>query len=441
MPANRRGVVERPSCPSLSGGALTHTQAVVGGQSEIGQFGAKYMVRSAPVGRQWACMTSVWFVIALLSLLGPTLCRGEQQGQTCDARASFPRVDSLLKRKQYGEARAVLGQLQACHNLAAIDMFNIGWLYGKARDFPSALTIFRSVNVDVPDHPTHEYAIALSEFELGDYKSTAKVLGALRSKGLCAAKCSDLLGVAYSKLGLYQDAYPVLAENFQKNPTDLFAYLNLVTFFADTGNFATADEIASRAVAAFPRNTEPLMMRGSLNMYQGRLESAHHDFAAAVRLSPRDPDAHFFVALSDYNQDKFADAASELRSAIGSGIVDSDLHYLLAECAVRLDPTKPLDALPELNRAIEIDAKSVSARTLRGKLLLQGGHPGKAVADLRLAHKMAPDSRSAIYNLARAYSALGKAEEAKSLFAQLSATTPDVLSELSDRRLRSALNQ
>ena len=399
------------------------------------------MVSSASGGRQRGSMASAWSIIAFLSLLGLPQCHGEQPEERCDARASFQRVDSMLKRKQYGEARAVLRRLQACHHLAAVDMFNVGWLYGKARDFPSALTIFRSVNADVPDHPTHEYAIALSEFELGDYKNTIKVLSALRSKDLCTAKCSDLLGVAYSKLGLYQDAYPVLVENLKNNPTDLFAYLNLVTFFADTGNFATADEIASRAVAAFPLNTEPLIMRGSLKMHQGRLESARNDFAAAIRLSPRDPDAHFFIALSDYNQDKFADAASELRSAIGSGIVDSDLHYLLAECAVRLDPTKPLDALPELNRAIEIDAKSVSARTLRGKLLLQGGHPGKAVADLRLAHKMAPDSRSAIYNLARAYSALGKAEEAKSLFAQLSATTPDVLSELSDRRLRSALNQ
>jgi len=90
------------------------------------------------------------------------------------------------------------------------------------------------VNVDVPDRSTHKYAIALSEFELGNYKSTAKVLSALRSKGLCAAKCSDLLGVAYSKLGLYQDAYPVLAENFQENRSFLFAYLNLVTFFVDT---------------------------------------------------------------------------------------------------------------------------------------------------------------------------------------------------------------
>ncbi len=54
---------------------------------------------------------------------------------------------------------------------------------------------------------------------------------------------------------------------------------------------------------------------------------------------------------------------------------------------------------------------------------------------------MAPDSRSALYNLARAYSALGKAEEAKSIFSQLDATTPDVLSELNDRRLKSELNQ
>jgi hypothetical protein len=45
-----------------------------------------------------------------------------------------------------------------------------------------------------------------------------------------------------------------------------------------------------------------------------------------------------------------------------------------------------------------------------------------------------------LYNLARADSALGKTEEAKSLLKQLNTQTTDSLGELSDQRLKKALS-
>jgi tetratricopeptide (TPR) repeat protein len=304
------------------------------------------------------------------------------------------------------------------------------------------------VRPDVPDPLTHGYAIALSQFELGNYQPAIDGLNKLRAQGAFDAKCADLLGVSYSKLGRYQEAYPIMAENLQHNPTDPFAHFNLITLFVDAGETAKAAQVADNAVAALPQSTEALVMRGSIKMSQSRFEDAYDDFAAAAQFSPHSPDPRFFMGLSDYKQGKFAEGAEELRGAIRSGIVDSDLHYLLAECMVRMDSSSSAGALAELNRAIELNPKSVSARTLRGKMLLEAGHPQDALVDLRVARELAPnperDSRNATYLLARTYMALGKRDQANTLFAQLSSqfssNNLDTLNELGDRRMKAVLH-
>jgi tetratricopeptide (TPR) repeat protein len=239
-----------------------------------------------------------------------------------------------------------------------------------------------------------------------------------------------------------------MAENLQHNPTDPFAHFNLITLFVDAGETAKAAQVADNAVAALPQSTEALVMRGSIKMSQSRFEDAYDDFAAAAQFSPHSPDPRFFMGLSDYKQGKFAEGAEELRVAIRSGIVDSDLHYLLAECMVRMDSSSSAGALAELNRAIELNPKSVSARTLRGKMLLEAGHPQDALVDLRVARELAPnperDSRNATYLLARTYMALGKRDQANTLFAQLSSqfssNNLDTLNELGDRRMKAVLH-
>ncbi len=358
----------------------------------------------------------------------------------CDVEQAFKSADGLLKSQQYGEAARTLNQVQDCPNLTPIQRFNLGWLYGRAHDSRSALKNFQAAPPDVPDHAVHQYAIALSEFELGDYRGTVDALTGLRSQGLLDAKGTNLLGVSYSKLGLYQEAYPILKQELLQNPNDLFAYLNLVTLLADSGNFKNAAEIANQAVRAFPQNPEVLVVRGAANMLLGKVAASHGDFVTAVQLSPLQADAQFLLALSDYKQGKFAEAMTEVKAAFGLGIADSDLHYLLAECMLKVDPTKSAEAISELDRAIQLNTNSVSARTLRGKLLLEGGKPKQAADDLELAHKIDSTSRSALYNLARADAALGKTEEANSLFKQMNSQTEDSLGELSDQKVKKALD-
>jgi tetratricopeptide (TPR) repeat protein len=362
-----------------------------------------------------------------------------QSSKACDVPGTFAKADSLLKVRRYAETKAVLTQLRSCQNLSPVAIFNLGWLYGRSHDFKTALEIFRSLGSDVPDKVTHQYAIALTEFELGDYAKTVEALKGLQGEGRLDSKCANLLGVSYSKLGLYQNAYAVLAENLKRSPSDLFSYLNLITLFADAGHFADAADIANQAVMVFPKDSDVFVVRGAINTRMGELDKAHSDFAAAVHLSPRQASPRFLLALSEYKQGDFESSSTCLRAAIQSGIVDSDLHYLLAECMLKLDPAKPIHAIAELNRAINLNSESVAARTLRGKLLLEAGRVKEAVADLTLAHRIDPTSRSAAYNLARAEFKLGRTEEANSFFRQLQTQSGDSLSELSDQRLQKAL--
>ena len=107
-------------------------------------------------------------------------------------------------------------------------------------------------------------------------------------------------------------------------------------------------------------------MAGAASTLLGRLDAAHDNFSKAVQLAPDNADALFFLALTDYKKGKFGEAITLLRSADKSGVEDSDLHYLLAECLLRVSPDKPGLAIAALNRAIELNKDSISARTLRG---------------------------------------------------------------------------
>ncbi|MGA7415888.1 MAG: tetratricopeptide repeat protein [Bryobacteraceae bacterium] len=332
-----------------------------------------------------------------------------------------------------------MDKVRNCGNLSAIRTFQLGWLYGRARHFEAALKIFDRVPPDIPDPITHAYAVALSKFELTDYHGAIDVLTRLQSAGSLDAKAANLLAVSYSKLGLYQQAYVVLAIEAEKNPNDLSAYLNLATVCAEGGNYQRAAEVATKASVLFPESAEVFIVRGAAYTFLGQLDTAYADFTAAAKLAPGRADARFFLALMDYKQGKFSDAVSVLEAAQKQGIVDSDLDYLMSECVLKIDSANTALALQHLDRAIELNPHSTAARTSRGKLLLDSNQVKQAMTDLQLALKDDPSSRSAQYNLARAYKSLGRTSEAQALFQQLRDAKTNTLTEMGDVRLTEAL--
>ncbi|MDQ2840612.1 MAG: tetratricopeptide repeat protein [Acidobacteriota bacterium] len=382
------------------------------------------------------------YLLALLFALLPVLLPSQTSHprDSCSATKIFDQASTLLAQRQYGEAIKSLNSLQTCPQLSELETFQLGWLYGRARQFDTALAIFNKVPQNVPDPLTHAYAIALSKFELADYRGVIQILGPLNVAGRPESKSANLLAVSYSKLGLYRQAYPILARQIDTDPDDLPAYLNLVTVCGEGGDFAKAADVAAQALKRFPNSPDVVIVSGAAESLLGRLDLAYQRFTLAVSLAPSRPDARFFLALMDYDRAKFLDAVAVLRKANRDGIRDSDLHYLMAECLLKIEGPNVAAALSELNQAVQLSPGSVAARTLRGRLLLERNEVAQAVADLELAHHKDPASRSTMYNLARAYRALGKSNQASALFRQLRSGSPDTLKELGDRRLNQTLD-
>jgi tetratricopeptide (TPR) repeat protein len=379
---------------------------------------------------------SIRKVCLIAAILGPL---SFAQTNSCDTAALFKQTEQSLSGKQYDQAAQILDQLRKCSGLSPVQSFQEAWLYGRARQFGKALEIFNRVPADIPDPLTHAYAVALSKFELADYRGAISALEGIRKSGLADAKSSNLLAVSYSKLTLYKQAYEVLSKQIQKDSSDLPTYLNLITVCAEGGDVSKAAEIATQAATRFPNSPEVLIVRGAAETLLGQSDRAAADFAAAAHLAPNRADARFFLALMDYNQGKYPQAVAILKQADSEGLHDSDLNYLLAECLLKQDPSNSATALSELDRSLQLNPDSVAAKTLRGRLLLEKGQTKEAVADLEFAHREDPASRSAIYNLARAYRTLGKNDQATALFQQLRSETPDTAKELGDRRLNETL--
>jgi tetratricopeptide (TPR) repeat protein len=404
------------------------------------------MILSTPRKRAARCLELL--LAGALCLVVSSLSADAQAERSCLPANTFTQVGVLLEKEDYSRAKRLLRALESCPHLAPLEQFNIGWLYGRAHDSPDALRIFHSVRADVPDRLTHGYAIALADFELGKYQASIDTLAALRAQGIFDAKCADLLGVSYSKLDRYQDAYALMAENIRQNPSNPYAYFNLIALFADTSEMDKAAQVADKAVTALPKNAEALSMRGSIELYRNQTDEAYRDFSAAAELAPDSPDPRFFMALVDYRQSKFDQAAKVLRNAIASGIADSDLHYMLAECVFHIDPSNASAALSELNQAIQLNPNSVPARVRRGETLLAARRPQDAIVDLKIARDLDPnpqrDTSNTTYLLGRAYAALGKQDQAKALFAQLGhqfgPNKTDTLNQLGDQKIRAALH-
>ena len=383
----------------------------------------------------------VFLPLCIVCLSTELRCPAQQLRPTCDAQSVFRMAEAELKRQQYDQAERELDRLAGCQTLPAIDRFNLGWLYGRARNFRKALSEFNAVSGDVPNTRTHQYAIALAQFELTEYNLAVETLTKNTDGQDLSAESASLLAVSYSKLGLYSKSYTVLTDEIHRHPDDRLAYLNLVTLLCDEGKLADAVEVANKAISTFPKNAEMLVVRGAARTLVGETGKARTDFHAAIEASPLYGPPRFFLAVSEYKEGNYAVARDEISQAIRAGVKDPDLYYLLAEVRLRMDPKSSESALAELNRAIAVNPRHVQALSLRGKLRLQQHDLKDAVPDLELAHSIDPTSANATYNLARAYFTMGKLDEANALSKQLASSGADGVGELSDQKLKSALGQ
>ena len=92
------------------------------------------------------------------------------------------------------------------------------------------------------------------------------------------------------------------------------------------------------------------------------------------------------------------------------------VHVMLAQSLLEAAPSNQLAALGALENAEKASPADADIHYLRGKVLLSMGKPQEAVAALKQAIELRPDSPSSYYQLGLAYQRLGKKEAAQEQF-------------------------
>ncbi|HYU32256.1 MAG TPA: winged helix-turn-helix domain-containing protein [Thermoanaerobaculia bacterium] len=151
-------------------------------------------------------------------------------------------------------------------------------------------------------------------------------------------------------------------------------------------------------------------------MYERRWEEAERGFRRALEISPGYATAHQWYSFLLAALGRHAEAIAQARQAREldplSLVINSDLGMVL--CFAR-DPA----AEEQLRRTLELDPSFAYARFELGVALQQQGRLDEAVAELRLASSMAPDSPVMQAALGQVLARAGRTEEARTILAVL----------------------
>ncbi len=126
-------------------------------------------------------------------------------------------------------------------------------------------------------------------------------------------------------------------------------------------------EAASAGASSFRRSQHHQLhlTRGQEFLAAGKLEDAQREFSQAALLVPLDPTAHLGLAEVYRRQNRYDDAARELRAGI-AGRDDAASHTLLAR--LYLEQNRPAEAREELRLALKLDPSYAEARQLLERL-------------------------------------------------------------------------
>ena len=171
-----------------------------------------------------------------------------------------------------------------------------------------------------------------------------------------------------------------------------------------------------------PGVDEAALQSGIACLNAGDFAAACRHLRAALAASPDDPDAMYYLALSEARSDH-PERAQELLEAVLKTRDDADVHNALGN--VHRMGERLAEAVACYRRALEANADHIAALTNLGLCLRDQGVPAEALPVLDRALALAPDYVEALFNKALALTDLGASDPASALIERALALEPD----------------
>ncbi len=365
----------------------------------------------------------------------------------------------LAAQKKFDEAIGVLNEAlklsPSSEETVSLEAA-VGVVYAQSGDFSKAIETLRRSAADHPHSAEAHLALGTVLAQQGGTSNDdaiAEFREALRIEPNAPAKLA--LGHALLEQKNYADALPMLEEYVESQPNDAQGFHFEGLAYGGLDEWNKAGEAFLKAARLAPADYEIRKDLALALVHVGRTDDAIHEFEAAEKISPKEPEVHQqlaalyekkgAIASAKAEQAKYAKlagaeeqtaevaklndqankmlasgnargAAEEYRKALVLVPNDAQMHYNLSLALERLGDAS--GEILELRRAVRFDPQLAVAHNQLGLLALTGGRPVEAERELKAAIESNPKYAEALNNLGVLYTQQGKDNEAAPLFQQ-----------------------
>ena len=161
------------------------------------------------------------------------------------------------------------------------------------------------------------------------------------------------------RLGESSDAVALLRRVIRLTPESAQAHVDLAIALADSGDLESALAETAAAISIAPDLAVAHLNRARILGDMKRDREAGDEFASAVHLAPNNPDCYFYWSLVERVQGNFTKETELLQKVVKLAPDNVKAHIMLANSLQ--DQNRPAEAVAELRIAVAIDPNSAAA--------------------------------------------------------------------------------
>lgn len=314
----------------------------------------------------------------------------EQQGRLDEAEAAWHRL--LEIRPADAEAYAHLGFLEARQN-----------------HYEKALPLYRKALALKPELPGLRLNLGLALFKGGELKQAiATFTPMLKGEPPAspqAKRLTVLIGLAHYGVGEYAAAVPYLKSAAKDDPANLQFRLLLAHSCLYTKQFQCVLDAYREILALNAESAESDMLAGEALDEMRDHSGAIKQFRAAVKADPKEPNVHFGLGYLLWTQNQFDEAAREFQAELNNVPGNAEALAFLADADIQTNHST--EALPLVQKAIEIDPNIERAHLDLGILYAEGGRKDDAIREFKIAAELTPTDPGPHWRLGHLYQSMG----------------------------------
>jgi Flp pilus assembly protein TadD len=260
-----------------------------------------------------------------------------------------------------------------------------------------------------------ERDLAMATFRMGDPAKGLERLDRVPESGrngdyhLARAEMLDASGKA-------AEARAALAKALEISPDQPDLYRRAAAFLLAKGSAPDAARLLEESARIWPQNREILLMKAATEELAGKTDDAKQSLRRIQNRWPEWSTAWAALGMILDVHRYFEDGEKALETAVALGARGPEVYFYLADCSLRSGSSGKAGkdaAEVAIGQALKLSTEDPWIEALAGRIAFERGDYALAVDRLREAIRLRPGSVQAHSDLARAYGAASRQQEAQ----------------------------